>query len=201
MTQPAPYGGYTTVPPPKRPNLGILAFAIVVQLVVLVPIAGLLIADAHGDAEDARARVHEIQRQLDQQRSIADRARTERTRRDEVVETARRSAVQLFSYDYRSYDRYVTTATALSTDRFRPELTRTVEALRSQVISTRAVLKATVRDAAATSSDSPDTAVVLLFVDSTATTAGRPPRQTRTRVRLTLRQTGERWLVDGVQSV
>lgn len=126
------------------------------------------------------------------ERDVARAADLSPTVQNQILERASKIAVDLTTYDYRSLAAQQQTLTAESTPAFQARFAQSKETLSTLFTSLDAVAKGTVADAAVKSTAG-DTAVVLLFVNQSASSnKTKTPQSQYTRVRMTLK------LVDGV---
>lgn len=109
------------------------------------------------------------------------------------------------SYDYRSLDQNLATATDGMTTAFGTTFADTFDATtRRMAGEKKAVTSALVRGAGIVGSPQGGRATVMVYVDqvlvsSTARSSADPLKVSQTRVRVDLRLVGGRWLVDGLQ--
>lgn len=108
-------------------------------------------------------------------------------------------------YDYRSLGKGLDKATALMTDDFGDEFRDTFAKSAARLArSKQAVTSATVRAAGLVDADA-DRATCLVYVDQALVSSATlkhpdtPVQVAQTRVRVTLRHVGDRWLVDGIE--
>ncbi|MFI6356654.1 hypothetical protein ACIBJF_29235 [Streptomyces sp. NPDC050743] len=130
--------------------------------------------------------------------------------RGEALAAARKAAPAVLSYDYRHLDRDFARARALLTGHFRDQYGRTTKTVVAPTATKyHGVVKATVAapadggaPAASVVSATPDSAVVLLFVNQvTESTQVPAPRLDLNRVRMTLTRTSDGWKVSGVDAL
>ncbi|MEV8556982.1 hypothetical protein AB0478_11065 [Streptomyces sp. NPDC051917] len=130
--------------------------------------------------------------------------------RGEALAAARKAAPAVLSYDYRHLDRDFARARALLTGHFRDQYGRTTKTVVAPTATKyHGVVKATVATpadggapAASVVSATPDSAVVLLFVNQvTESTQVPQPRLDLNRVRMTLTRTSGGWKVSGVDAL
>jgi Mce-associated membrane protein len=130
--------------------------------------------------------------------------------RGEALAAAQQAAPVVLSYDYRHLDRDFARARALLTGHFRDQYGRTTKTVVAPTATKyHGVVRATVATpadggspAASVVSASPDSAVVLLFVNQiTESTQVSGPRLDLNRVRMTLTRTSGGWKVSGVDAL
>jgi Mce-associated membrane protein len=114
-----------------------------------------------------------------------------------VLATARRDAADLSGYDYRDLGANVRTVTAESTQRFAQQYRAASQNLADALTAQHAVSTGTVVGAGI-ESDQPDgPSVVVVLVDQTVTNTASPtPAPQHNRLRLSLVESGGRWLLD-----
>ncbi|MGW6281868.1 hypothetical protein [Kribbella sp. NPDC055071] len=188
MTHPAP---------PRRSGVHP---AIIVSIILAVLLLGTAGAGIAGIAIEGSQRNTQQKRADDLQQKL-DAAGPGAAVQKDILAAAQTDVTTLFSYDYRKLDDYAAAAKTVTTDTFGVEFAKTVAAIHPQQLAQQAVAKAAVTDAAVKDATA-DSAHVLMFVDTTTTTkTSKTPSVQRTRVELTLKLAGGRWLVDGVDAV
>jgi Mce-associated membrane protein len=132
---------------------------------------------------------------------VRDHSRAETARRA-GLEASRDAARLLFSYDYRTLDKDFSTGRALTTGAFRKEYEKTTSKVVSDVAKQyKAVVKANVVSAGVVRA-TPDTVVTVVYVNQvTTSTRVTGEKLDLSRVRMTLRHVGDRWLVDRVDAL
>ncbi|MEK8073431.1 hypothetical protein [Rhodococcoides navarretei] len=119
--------------------------------------------------------------------------------RDSAMTTGRQYALDLTSYDYRTFDETIATVTANSTEKFADEYTKVGEVLRDAVTQAKASAAASIMQAGVVEADE-DSAVLLYFVDQSVTNTATPePRVDRNRLQIGLVRGNDGWLLDDVQ--
>lgn len=120
--------------------------------------------------------------------------------RASALQAGQDSAVALSSYDYRSLDTDFAAVTDRSTPGFRKSFTQTSDSLKKVLTQYSATAKSTVVAAGVTSS-SQQHAVVLVFINQTATNTNQKagPTTDQSRVQVTLSRSGSRWLIEAVK--
>lgn len=119
--------------------------------------------------------------------------------RNAATAAAKADLVAMLSYDYQTVDRELPAAAARLTGAFKTDW----DALVTKVVipdakAQRTATSATVADSAVESAD-PDQVVLLMFVNQTTRSQARPtPLISGSRVRVTMRRSGDRWLCAGV---
>lgn len=131
-------------------------------------------------------------------------------RRDQQVSDARTAAVAaarghaetILSYDHTTLDEDFAAALAVSTGGFADEYRETSESVvRDTATETEAVVEAETVTAGVVSAE-PERVVVLVFVNQTTTSNRLDQAQTDlNRVRMTLVDTGQGWLVEAVEAL
>jgi|GEM_PF-6477653 len=124
-------------------------------------------------------------------------ARTEalNSARAEALDAARAHAGTIASYHYRELDAYFEAVRVLATGDFAQQYDEANENLRSVLRRTKAIVTAKVVDAAVQTATA-DRAVVLLFIDQEVQNVATNGTATdRNRMRMTLEQHDDRWLV------
>lgn len=165
-------------PSGRRSALRGLAPAVVLALLtVLVVLTGYLGWQLYRDNQVANAR---------QQGTLA----------------ARDAARLLFSYDYNRLDQDFAAGLAVTTGPFRDQYEKTTSTVVKPVAQQyQAVVKADVREAGVVQA-SPGRVVVIVFVNQTTTsTRVTGPRVDQSRVRMTLKNQGGKWLVEQVDAL
>lgn len=120
--------------------------------------------------------------------------------RGAATNAARAGVTTMLSYGYQTFDRDVTRASGLLTGdfqrRYRDLMTGTV---RSAALSRRTVTNASVARSSVISA-TPETVEALLFVNQTTTSKASQgqPQLSGSRVRVTMRKVGARWLISNV---
>lgn len=118
-----------------------------------------------------------------------------------VLAVANDYAVKLSSFDYRDLDKNKKAIAEMSTEDFGKKYDEMVGALTEIVSNGKGEATAEVTHSAVESIDG-DTATVLLFVDQQARNVVAPEgRKQPYRMVVKLKQSGDRWLVDDVQTV
>lgn len=109
---------------------------------------------------------------------------------------------QILSYDYRSINSDLARASGYTTGEFRQQFsTLSSQIIAPAAIQQQTVTKATVPNSSVVSATA-DQVVVLLFVDQTTTSkAQRQPQPVASQVRVTMKQSGGRWLVAQFQAL
>ncbi|AJW40230.1 hypothetical protein NY08_2202 [Rhodococcus sp. B7740] len=119
--------------------------------------------------------------------------------RDTAMTTGRQYALDLTSYDYRTFDETITKVTANSTEKFADEYTKVGEVLRDAVTQAKASAAASIVQAGVVEADE-DSAVLLYFIDQSVTNTATPePRVDRNRLQIGLVRGDDGWLLDDVQ--
>jgi len=122
-------------------------------------------------------------------------------RRAEVLEAARRHAVNFTTLDHRHLDRDLGRVLRGATGDFRTQFRRGTDDLSELVTANQAVSEGEVLEAGLVSLDQ-DSARVLVVADSTVTNAaGSDPQRRHYRLQLDLARHGQRWLVSDLQFV
>jgi Mce-associated membrane protein len=123
------------------------------------------------------------------------RAAKTATAADQALTAARTSAETLFSYDYRSIDADLAAARKVITGKLARDYSDTSAVVKPQATAVRAVVEATVSQAAVVSA-SPDQVVVLLYLNQSAQNKNLPaPRMDMSRVRLTMDSVDGNWRI------
>lgn len=124
------------------------------------------------------------------------------TARQQGTLAARDAARLLFSYDYNRLDQDFAAGLAVTTGPFRDQYQKTTSTVVKPVAQQyQAVVKAEVREAGVVQA-SPDRVVVVVFVNQTTTsTRVTGPRVDQSRVRMTLKNQGGKWLVEQVDAL
>jgi Mce-associated membrane protein len=132
---------------------------------------------------------------------VRDHDRRESARRS-GLEASRDAARLLFSYDYRTLDKDFATGRELTTGEFRKQYEKTTTKVVSDVAKqVKAVVKANVVSAGVVRA-TPDTVVTVVYVNQvTTSTRVTGEKLDLSRVRMTLRSVGGRWLVDRVDAL
>lgn len=126
--------------------------------------------------------------------------------RDEAPAAAERAAKAVFSYDYRKLPTDRERAKGYLTPAFAAKYLKNFDALAKQkdgtaglAVQSKAVVNASVLGSGVV--DAQDgVARVLVYVNLTATKAGGDPQIFQNRVSMTMEKTGNRWLVDNVNT-
>lgn len=123
--------------------------------------------------------------------------------RSSALQAARERTTTLTSYDHRRLDEDFAAVLETATGDFRTEYEKTTGQLRQTFVQQRAVAVAEVVAAGLEQADldgeGQDTAVAVVAVDQVISTAGRPVRTERNRLRMELVRPGGTWLVRRVQ--
>ena len=132
---------------------------------------------------------------------VREHDRTESARRS-GLEASRDAARLLFSYDYRTLDKDFSTGKALTTGEFRTQYEKTTTKVVADVAKQyKAVVKANVVGAGVVRA-TPDTVVTVVYVNQvTTSTRVTGEKVDLSRVRMTLRRSGGRWLVTSVNAL
>ena len=132
---------------------------------------------------------------------VLENQRTEDARR-EGLNASRDAARLLFSYDYRTLDKDFSTGRALTTGEFRTQYDKTTTKVVTDVAKQyKAVVKANVVSAGVVRA-TPDTVVTVVYVNQvTTSTRVTGQKVDLSRVRMTLREVGGRWLVEAVNAL
>lgn len=127
----------------------------------------------------------------------ADRAR------ESALQAARERTTTLTSYDHRRLEKDFAAVLETATGEFEAEYRKTTEQLEQTFVQQKAVAVAEVVAAGLERADvdgeGEDTAVAVVAVDQVITTAGRPARTERNRLRMELVRPDGTWLVRKVQ--
>ncbi|SDI07934.1 Mce-associated membrane protein [Actinokineospora alba] len=116
-----------------------------------------------------------------------------------AVDAGTRYATDLASYDFTNLAGNFTTVTANSTEKFAQQYKQVSDNLTQLIVQMKATSKGSVTQLGVVESDA-DSAVLILFLDQAITNTNSPqPRVDRNRMRLSLVQSGDRWLIDDVQ--
>jgi Mce-associated membrane protein len=132
---------------------------------------------------------------------VRDDHRTEQARRS-GLEASRDAARLLFSYDYRTLDKDFKTGRALTTGEFRKQYDKTTTKVVADVARQyKAVVKANVVGAGVVRA-TPDEIVAVVYVNQvTTSTRVAGEKVDLSRVRMTLRRSGDEWLVTSVNAL
>lgn len=118
----------------------------------------------------------------------------------EAIDTAKDYAIKLSSFDYRDLNKNRDAITAMSTDDFAAKYSEMVTALSQIVTDGKGEATAEVSHAAVEKIDG-SSATVILFVDQKARNVVSPDGKTQPyRMVVTLERSGDRWLVDNVET-
>ena len=126
--------------------------------------------------------------------------------RDQAPAAAERAAKAVFSYDYRTLPTDRERAKNYLSPAFAAKYLKNFDALATQkdgtaglAVQSKAVVKASVLGSGVV--DAQDgVARVLVYVNLTSTKAGGDPQIFQNRVSMTMEKSGNRWLVDGVNT-
>ncbi len=119
--------------------------------------------------------------------------------RAELLELASRAAETILSYDHRTLDADLANATSLMTPEFAATITRIFDSLREQAMATEASVRAVVSRAGLVTATAEE-AQVLVLVDQTSRMTGRRTQTTPSAPVVTLRRTGDTWLVSDLRN-
>jgi Mce-associated membrane protein len=126
--------------------------------------------------------------------------------RDEAPAAAEGAAKAILSYDYRRLPTDRKRAEDFLTADYQKEYEKTFKLLEEQedgtpgaAVQTKTVVTASVLGSGVMDADG-DTARVLVFVNQVSKRPGRDPQIFQNRVAMTMKQTGDRWLVDNLKS-
>jgi Mce-associated membrane protein len=120
--------------------------------------------------------------------------------RHDGLQAARNAARVVFSYDYRHLDKDFAAGKALTTGTFAQQYSTTTPKLVEVAKTYKAVVAADVSDAAVITATT-GKVVVLVFVNQQSTsTLAAAPKITQSRVTMTMRHRGGRWLVSDVHA-
>jgi Mce-associated membrane protein len=126
--------------------------------------------------------------------------------REQAPAAAERAAKALFSYDYRHLPADRDRAAQYVTDSFGKEYLKNFTQLEKQkdgspglAVQSKTVVTANVAGSGVVDAED-GVARVLVYVNQTSTKADGKPQIFQNRVSMTMRQDGNRWLVDGVKS-
>ncbi|MCU1444537.1 hypothetical protein, partial [Cryobacterium sp.] len=118
------------------------------------------------------------------------------------LEAARTAAKVLFSYDHRNLDRDFAAGAALSTGVFRAEYARTTaRVVREVATQYRAVVVAEPVVAGVQAAEPGEVVAVLFVNQSTQSTRVEGTKVDQSRVRMTLVERGDTWLVSKVEAL
>ncbi len=121
--------------------------------------------------------------------------------RSEAIDVSSDYAIKLSSFDYRNLDANREQIDAMSTPDFAKKYSEMVAALTEIVTNGKGEATATVSHAAV-ETISPDAATVLLFVDQKAKNVVAPDGKLQPyRMLVTLKRSGDNWLVDNVETL
>ena len=119
---------------------------------------------------------------------------------------AESAAKAILSYDYRRLPTDRKRAEEFLTPKYKKEYEKTFKLLEKQkdgspgaAIQTKTSVTASVVGSGVMDAD-PDTARVLVFVNQISKRPGRDPQMFQNRVAMTMKQDGNRWLVDNLKS-
>jgi Mce-associated membrane protein len=115
--------------------------------------------------------------------------------RSQSVAAARDSAVAVLTFRFDTVDRDVAATREKLTGEFLNTYTQQTQQELVPSAKQRHVVATANVSGAASQSVTPNTAVVLLFVDQTVKIGDGPPAATESSVRVTLDKVGERWLI------
>lgn len=131
--------------------------------------------------------------------SAADDLRSADSLRTSAAKAARTYAVDLTTYSYGTLDDQQARLAAESTDRFQSTFADSMKSLKPIFVDLKASAKGAVLDAAVKSA-SDSAAVVLVFVDQSASSSKTEKPQTQaSRLRVHLVREGDTWLLDEVE--
>jgi Mce-associated membrane protein len=118
------------------------------------------------------------------------------------LEASRDAAAVLLSYDYRTLDKDFSAGRAVTTGAFRTQYSNTTSKVVAPVAKEKkAVVKAEVVTAGIVRA-SPDTVVTIVYVNQVTTSSlNAGPKVDLSRVRMTLKHVGGRWLVSKVEAL
>jgi len=118
------------------------------------------------------------------------------------LETSRDAARVLFSYDYRTLSKDFAAGAAITTGTFRTQYADTTTKVVSPVaIEKKAVVKAEVVTAGVVRAG-PDTVVTIVYVNQVTTSSLQTgPKVDLSRVRMTVKRVGGRWLISNVEAL
>jgi Mce-associated membrane protein len=118
-----------------------------------------------------------------------------------VTAVAQTYAINLTTYDHATLERDFARVLDNSTGSFKSQYTLASEALRSLIAKYRAVATGKVLEIAVTHVDT-RRATVLLFVDQTVNNANtKEPRIDRSRMKMGLEKSGDRWLINSLDLI
>lgn len=121
--------------------------------------------------------------------------------RDAALTAARQVVLNLVTIDPQSVDRTVQALQDSATGDFKPELTQQADSIRQVVSSSKVTSHGSVVESALSSSDSA-AAVALAAVQATVTNSASPQGEQRQyRFRVSMRKTGNDWLVSNLEFV
>ncbi|WLP88814.1 hypothetical protein [Gordonia sp. NB41Y] len=165
---------------PRRPSTTWVIAILAVLLVAAVGAAGYFGVQSRTDADSGAVSVE---------------------MRTQAVDTARDYAIKLSSFDYRDLNKNKDAIAAMSTENFAAKYSEMVGALTEIVTNGKGEATATVPHAAIEQID-PTKATVLLFVDQEARNVVAPDGKKQPyRMLVTLQRSGDRWLVDNVETI
>lgn len=121
--------------------------------------------------------------------------------RTQATDTARDYAIKLSSFDYRDLNKNRDAIASMSTENFAAKYSEMVSALTQIVTDGKGEATAEVPHAAVENIDA-GTATVLLFVNQKATNVVAPDGKNQPyRMLVTLKRSGDHWLVDNVETI
>jgi Mce-associated membrane protein len=120
--------------------------------------------------------------------------------RTSALEAARRYATLLTTYDARTLDQDLKRVRDVSTSAWADEFEATLNERREQIESSRVAATGSVAGAGLEQLEG-DVATVLVAVDQRVTTAGQPPADERSRLRLVLEQQDGTWVLRSAASL
>jgi Mce-associated membrane protein len=117
-----------------------------------------------------------------------------------ALAAARTDVVPVVTYDYRHLDADKSAAEDVMTDGYRAAYDKLFDKLRASILSTQTAITAKVVDTGIVRASGDRVEVLVLIDRSTTRKASATPMVTQDQVTLTMRKTGDTWLVDNLRT-